>query len=56
MISLKFFDVAALLLKYCANGDAINKNSESQAVVIDLIASIGFLCVNNTKNQVNSMN
>lgn len=54
MILLKFLDVAAVLFKYCANCDLSIINSESQAVVIDLIASIGFLCVKNTKNQVNS--
>uniref|UniRef100_W8AU12 S phase cyclin A-associated protein in the endoplasmic reticulum n=2 Tax=Ceratitis capitata TaxID=7213 RepID=W8AU12_CERCA len=50
-LSLKFLDVVTILLKYCGNKCSAAKNSETQAVIIDLIATIGFLCANNKKNQ-----
>lgn len=52
-LSLKFLDVVTILLKYCGSNCSAAKNSETQAVIIDLIATIGFLCANNKKNQVN---
>ncbi|XP_046806663.1 S phase cyclin A-associated protein in the endoplasmic reticulum [Lucilia cuprina] len=50
-ISLKFLDVVQILLKYCGNQTTAAKNSETQAVLIDLIATIGFFCANNKQNQ-----
>ncbi|XP_013104459.2 S phase cyclin A-associated protein in the endoplasmic reticulum [Stomoxys calcitrans] len=50
-ISLKFLDVITILLKYCGNKCTAAKNSETQAVIIDLIATIGFFCANNKQNQ-----
>nr|XP_014087439.1 S phase cyclin A-associated protein in the endoplasmic reticulum [Bactrocera oleae] len=50
-LSLKFLDVVTILLKYCGSNCSAAKNSETQAVIIDLIATIGFLCANNKKNQ-----
>ncbi|XP_073825143.1 SCAPER domain-containing protein short spindle 3 [Musca autumnalis] len=50
-ISLKFLDVVTILLKYCGNKCTAAKNSETQAVIIDLIATIGFFCANNKQNQ-----
>ncbi|XP_054084108.1 calponin homology domain-containing protein DDB_G0272472 isoform X2 [Zeugodacus cucurbitae] len=50
-LSLKFLDVVTILLKYCGNNCSAAKNTETQAVIIDLIATIGFLCANNKKNQ-----
>ncbi|XP_055916800.1 S phase cyclin A-associated protein in the endoplasmic reticulum [Eupeodes corollae] len=50
-LSLKFLDVVTILLKYCGNKCSANKNSETQAVIIDLIATIGFFCANNKKHQ-----
>ncbi|KAI9586252.1 hypothetical protein GQX74_002099 [Glossina fuscipes] len=50
-ISLKFLDVVTILLKYCGIKCTAAKNSETQAVLIDLIASIGFFCANNKQNQ-----
>jgi len=50
-LSLKFLDVAKILLRYC--GPKSNEKGETQAVIIDLIATIGFFCANNRINQVN---
>lgn len=50
-LCLKFLDVVTILLKYCGNKCSANKNSETQAVIIDLIATIGFFCANNKKHQ-----
>ena len=51
-ITLKFLDVVQILMKYCGNQVTAAKNSETQAVLIDLIATIGFFCANNKQNQV----
>lgn len=49
-LSLQFFDVITILLKYC--GPKTNENPETQAVIVDLVATLGFLCANNKQNQV----
>lgn len=49
---LKFLDVVTILLNYCGNMVTAAKNSEAQVVITDLIATIGFMCANNKKNQV----
>ncbi|KAL5280071.1 SCAPER family protein [Megaselia abdita] len=50
-LSLKLLDVITILLKYCGNQCNNNDNSETQAVIVDLIATIGFFCANNKGNQ-----
>lgn len=42
--------MATLLLKYC--GPKCLEKGETQAVVVDLVASLGFFCANNRKHQV----
>lgn len=49
-LSLQFLDVVTILLKYC--GPKSNEKGETQAVIVDLIATLGFFCANNEKNQV----
>lgn len=49
-LSLKFLDVVTILLKYL--GPKCHEKGETQAVTIDLIATLGFFCANNSKNQV----
>lgn len=49
-LSLQFLDVVTLLLKYCA--PKYKENAETQAVMVDLIATLGFFCANNKQNQV----
>lgn len=49
-LSLQFLDVVTILLKYC--GPKSNENPETQAVIVDLVATLGFLCANNKQNQV----
>lgn len=51
-LSLKLLDVITILLKYCGNQCNNNDNNETQAVIVDLIATIGFFCANNKGNQV----
>lgn len=50
IVSLKFLDVITILLKYL--GPKCHEKGETQAVAIDLIATLGFFCANNAKNQV----
>lgn len=52
---MKFLDVVTILLKYCGSKCTINEKSETQAVIIDLIATLGFFSANNKKNQVSWM-
>lgn len=49
-LSLQFLDVVTILLKYC--GPKSNEKGETQAVIVDLVATLGFFCANNKKNQV----
>lgn len=49
-LSLQFLDVVTILLKYC--GPKSDEKGETQAVIVDLIATLGFFCANNEKNQV----
>lgn len=49
-MSLKFLDVATILLKYC--GPKSLEKGETQAVIVDLIATLGFFCANRRENQV----
>lgn len=49
-LSLKLLDVITILLKYC--GPKCTEKGETQAVITDLIGTIGFFCANNEKNQV----
>lgn len=51
-LSLQFLDVITILLKYC--GPKSKENAETQAVIVDLIATIGFFCANNKQNQVSN--
>lgn len=51
-LSLQFFDVVTILLKYCV--PKCHEKGETQAVIIDLIATLGFFCANNKENQVRS--
>lgn len=57
-LSFQFFDVIVILLTYCGpelltNGASKSaEKNETQAVVIDLVATLGFYCANNKKNQV----
>ncbi|XP_031635291.1 uncharacterized protein LOC116348431 [Contarinia nasturtii] len=46
---LQYLDVVTILLKYC--GPKTNENRETQAVIVDLVATLGFLCANNKQNQ-----
>uniref|UniRef100_W4VRF2 Cyclic nucleotide-binding domain-containing protein n=1 Tax=Corethrella appendiculata TaxID=1370023 RepID=W4VRF2_9DIPT len=48
-LSLKFLDVITILLKYC--GPKSDEKGETQAVIIDLIRTLGFFCANNKNNQ-----
>jgi len=48
-LSLQFFDVVTILLKYC--GPRANEDNENQAVVIDLVAILGFYCAKNKEHQ-----
>lgn len=52
-LSLKFLDVVTILLKYC--GPKCHVKGETQAVIIDLIATLGFFCANNKRNQVSNV-
>lgn len=49
-LSLQFLDVVTILLKYC--GPKSSEKGETQAVVVDLVATLGFFCANNKPNQV----
>lgn len=50
-----------ILLTYCGpelltnGGPKSTEKNETQAVVIDLVATLGFYCANNRKNQVRSI-
>uniref|UniRef100_A0A182P8C3 PUL domain-containing protein n=1 Tax=Anopheles epiroticus TaxID=199890 RepID=A0A182P8C3_9DIPT len=48
-LSLKFLDVISILLQYCV--PKADVKSETQTVIIDLIATLGFFCANNKINQ-----
>uniref|UniRef100_A0A2M3Z3B0 Putative s phase cyclin a-associated protein in the endoplasmic reticulum isoform x1 n=1 Tax=Anopheles braziliensis TaxID=58242 RepID=A0A2M3Z3B0_9DIPT len=48
-VTLKFLDVVSILLKYCVPKADIK--SETQTVIIDLTAALGFFCANNKINQ-----
>lgn len=50
VISLKFLDIITILLKYC--GPKSNEKGETQAVIVDLLSTLGYFCVNNSRNQV----
>lgn len=49
VLALKYLDVVTILLKYC--GPKSGEPGETQAVIIDLIGTLGFFCVNNKGNQ-----
>lgn len=49
VISLKYLDVVTVLLKYC--GPMSGEKGETQAVIIDLIGTLGFFCLNSRRNQ-----
>lgn len=49
-LSLQFLDVVTILLKYC--GPHTDEKGETQAVIVDLVATLGFFCANNEVNQV----
>lgn len=49
-LSLQFLDVVSILLKYC--GPKSHQKGETQAVIVDLVATLGFFCANNERNQV----
>lgn len=49
VLALKYLDVMTILLKYC--GPKAADKGETQAVIIDLIGTLGFFCVNNKRNQ-----
>lgn len=49
VLALKYLDVVTILLKYC--GPKATEKGETQAVIIDLIGTVGFFCVNNKRNQ-----
>uniref|UniRef100_A0A1B0DPD9 Uncharacterized protein n=1 Tax=Phlebotomus papatasi TaxID=29031 RepID=A0A1B0DPD9_PHLPP len=49
VISLKFLDIITILLKYC--GPKSNEKGETQAVIVDLLSTLGYFCVNNSRNQ-----
>lgn len=49
VLALKFLDVVTILLKYCA--PKATEKGETQAVIIDLVGTIGFFCVNHKANQ-----
>lgn len=51
-LSLQFLDVVTILLKYCAPKNS--ENAETQAVIVDLVATLGFFCANNKPNQVSN--
>ena len=46
---MKYLDVVTILLKYC--GPKATEKGETQAVIIDLIATLGYFCANNKQNQ-----
>uniref|UniRef100_A0A182N8P8 PUL domain-containing protein n=1 Tax=Anopheles dirus TaxID=7168 RepID=A0A182N8P8_9DIPT len=48
-LTLKFLDVISILLQYCV--PKADVKSETQTVIIDLIATLGFFCANNKINQ-----
>ncbi|XP_052865841.1 S phase cyclin A-associated protein in the endoplasmic reticulum [Anopheles cruzii] len=48
-VSLKFLDVISILLQYCV--PKADVKSETQTVIIDLTATLGFFCANNKTNQ-----
>ncbi|XP_058447006.1 calponin homology domain-containing protein DDB_G0272472 [Malaya genurostris] len=48
-LSFKFLDVVSILLQYCVPKS--EEKGETQAVIIDLIATLGFFCANNRVNQ-----
>lgn len=47
---MQFLDVVTILLKYC--GPHSGEKGETQAVIVDLVATLGFFCANNEVNQV----
>ncbi|XP_062545651.1 uncharacterized protein LOC134212117 [Armigeres subalbatus] len=48
-LSFKFLDVVSILLQYCVPKS--EEKGETQAVIIDLIATLGFFCANNKISQ-----
>ncbi|XP_049536689.1 S phase cyclin A-associated protein in the endoplasmic reticulum [Anopheles darlingi] len=48
-VTLKFLDVISILLQYCI--PKADVKSETQTVIIDLTAALGFFCANNKINQ-----
>lgn len=53
-LALQLLDVARVLLTYCGPKAAADKG-ETSAVIVDLIATLGFFCANNAKNQVSAV-
>lgn len=49
-LAFQLLDVATVLLTYC--GPKAAEKGESSAVIVDLIATLGFYCANNPTNQV----
>lgn len=49
-LALKLLDVVTILLKYCS--PKCHEKGETQTVIVDMIATLGFLCANNKLNQV----
>jgi len=50
-LSLKLLDVMRLILNFSVANTQWVKNSESTPMLIDLIASLAFFCVNNRRHQ-----
>lgn len=50
MITLKFLDVITILLKHC--GAKLKEQGETRAVIVDILAFLGFLCANQKAYQV----
>lgn len=53
-LAFQLLDVARVLLTYCGPKAAADKG-ETSAVIVDLIATLGFFCANNPKNQVSAL-
>lgn len=45
--------MVSILLKYC--GPKSHQKGETQAVIVDLVATLGFFCANNETNQVSGI-
>lgn len=49
-LAFQLLDVATVLLTYC--GPKATDKGETSALIVDLIATLGFYSANNTTNQV----